>query len=349
MAVRLLKDFMEQMTMKLRKLITLVLALCLLLSLCVPVYAEGEDDPGTGETETTETTPIPEDSQPSRDPEPDPEPDPETSPEPDTETSPVPDTGTSREPEINQDDVPGITQDPAPDVEIADESEFLQEAEAVMDEEQLAAAAEEDEINVAVPSETYITINPYGVKVDLGSYEDDAQIVHEPEALTNYSGFAVKVDISIRGTVPQGSNASFTTGTPKAKLNQVRLYVEFSESDNDWASTYNAADNQVLVSATPRSKKNVLTIAENGVGYFRVSGSVTSGVLWEDTDTFGAVMTYTFSAAPEAAAESETVESVASPEAAESPAVAETPAGAETPAATQPAAVPDSPELPEID
>lgn len=269
--------------MKFRRIITVVLVLCLVMSLCVSVYAEPDDSDNTSIPKTTEA-PIP-----------------DASPEPDnsdnSDNSDVPGTAVTVPPVVPEDpEDSGISQIPA------DPDDFLvtEEPEVNMDDAELAAtAAEEDVINVAVPPTGRIIINPYSLDVDLGTYIDTAQIVHEPQIFYNFSEFPVTVGIKVRGIVSQGSRAVFVPRTPTEQTREVFLYVEFRDSDTGWESAYSGADNQVVATANGELSSNVLEIDAGGRGYFRVSGVMSPHVSWEYTDTFGAVLTYTFSAAPE--------------------------------------------------
>lgn len=265
--------------MKLKHFFSSVLVLCLMLSLCVSISADSDDPDNTPIPETTEI-PASEAS-----------PEPDNSDDPDDSDHPV---------------LPGITVPPV----VSDDSDILQtpagpddlpvtgEPEVTgKDEDQTETVAAEDMINVVVPSAGEIIINPYRLKV--AAYESKAQILHEPQKLDNYSEFPVTVDVMITGTVSQGSRAVFVSGQPAERTREVFLYVEFLNSDTGWSSAYNNATNQIIATLNGNSRSDVLTIAANGVGYFRLSGEMSTNVLWENTDTFGAILVYSFSAASE--------------------------------------------------
>lgn len=278
--------------MKTRKLISTILALLLALQFIVPAFAsEGTIPPETGETVEEISPPeILKEVLPDTPPE-------EPAPQEPTDTQ-TPD-GT-QEPEDNSqapvdnpvpEDVPGDIQEPGGEPGLDDI-----QTPADAEEPPEAAVPLEDMIDVLVPSTGQMVINPYHLPVD--SVESRDQIVHAPQALVNQSDFPVAVNVAVTGTIPAGSEAAFvpTPPLPDAPDKDVFLYAEFSNQYDWWEGEYYGLPNQVPVSEWGTIGENVLTLDAHGEGYFRLSGAMAENPLqpWSDTDTFGAVLTFTF-------------------------------------------------------
>ena len=193
--------------------------------------------------------------------------------------------------------------DPAPE-----EPEDIQQDEPVTDEVQEPEATDEppvdpepdavpleDLIDVLVPSSGQIVLNPYSLEVDMDGGVSTDQIVHSCQTLINLSDFPVIVDVSVTGTIPAESEAWFVSAppAPDAPGKDVFLYAEFQPDPSLWVGEYWGLPYQVLADA---SGENVLTLEAGGEGYFRMFGamSVYPEEPWSDTDTFGAVLSFTF-------------------------------------------------------
>ena len=248
--------------MKKRKLISIILALLLALQWITPAMASEEDiPPELGEAvETPEV--LPEDPTPE-------------------------------EPEDTQppEDVP--PEEPQPPEDVAG-PEDIQEPEPE-DEPLEDPVPLEDLIDVLVPSSGELVINPYGLEVDMDGGVSTDQIVHSCQTLINLSDFPVIVDVSVTGTIPAESGAGFVSAPPAqdAPGKDVFLYAEFQPDPSVWVGEYWGLPYQVLADA---SGENVLTLEAGGEGYFRMFGamSVYPEEPWSDTDTFGAVLSFTF-------------------------------------------------------
>lgn len=268
--------------MKKRKLISTILALLLALQFIVPAFAsEGAIPPETGETVEEILPPeISEEALPEMPPDApvpqEPEDDPQTPVD-----NPAPE------------DVPGDVQEPGGEP-------GLDDIQAPADAEEPPEAAEplEDLIDVLVPSTGQMVINPYHLPVDLDGGESQAQIVHAPQTLANRSDFPVTVNVAVIGTISPGSEAVFVPAPPPpdAPGKDVFLYAEFSNQYDWWEQSFFGLPCQVPVSEWGTIGENVLTLDAHGEGYFRLSGAMAENPLqpWSDTDTFGAVLTFTF-------------------------------------------------------
>lgn len=278
--------------MKSKKLISTILALLLALQCIVPAFAsEADVPPEAGETS--------EETQPPEAPEVLPETPPEVLPE-----DPAP-----QEPEETH--PPEETQEPGE----VQEPEDTQPPDAVQDQpeaepnpEDVPDAAEEptepdavpleDLIDVLVPSTGQMILNPYHLPVDLEGGETTDQIIHSCQTLINQSGFPVTINVTVIGTVPAESEAAFVSAppSPDARDKEVFLYAEFQPYPDWWEGRFYDLPNQVSVSEWGDAKENVLTLDAQGEGYFRLFGemSETPEEPWSKTDTFGAVLTFTF-------------------------------------------------------
>ena len=153
-------------------------------------------------------------------------------------------------------------------------------------------------INVIVPSTGHMVINPYRLAVRPDGVETTAQLVHAPQALTNLSDFPVTVNVTASASLPRESEAVFVHAppAPDAKAKEVFLYAEFQERPDWWEGAYLDLPNQLPVSPRGASAGNVLTLDAQGEGWFRLFGALapSPASAWSDTDTFGAVLTFTF-------------------------------------------------------
>ena len=249
--------------MKKRNLISIILALLLALQwITTAMASEGDIPPELGEAVEAPEDPTPEepeDTQPPEDVPPD-EPQP-----PEDVTSPEEDI---QKPEPEDEPL----EDPVPD-----------------------AVPLEDLIDVLVPSSGELIINPYYLEVDMDGGVTTDQIVHSCQTLINLSDFPVIVDVSVTGTIPAESAAGFVSVPPAqdAPGKDVFLYAEFQPDPSVWVGEYLGLPWQVLADA---SGENVLTLDAGGEGYFRMFGTMSAypEEPWSDTDTFGAVLSFTF-------------------------------------------------------
>ena len=272
--------------MKKRKLISIILALLLALQWITPAMAsEGGLPPEPVEAvEAPEVLP----EEPPEDPAPE-EPEdtqpPEDVPDPDD----IPDI-----PQLPEDTPPDESQPPEDITGPEDIQEPGPEDEPLEDPEPDPVPLE-DLIDVLVPSSGELIINPYGLEVDMDGGVTTDQIVHSCQTLMNLSDFPVIVDVSVTGTIPAESGAGFVSAPPAqdAPGKDVFLYAEFQPDPSVWVGEYLGLPWQVLADA---SGENVLTLDAGGEGYFRMFGamSVYPEEPWSDTDTFGAVLSFTF-------------------------------------------------------
>ena len=272
--------------MKKRNLISITLALLLALQWITPAMAsEGDIPPGPGEAvEAPEVLP----EEPPEDP----------APEEPEDTQPPEDVSDPDDtPEIPQppEDTPPDEPQPPEDVTGPDDIQEPEPEDELPEDPEPDPVPLEDLINVLVPSSGELVINPYGLEVDIDGGVATDQIVHSCQTLINLSDFPVIVDVSVTGTIPAESGAGFVSAPPAqdAPGKDVFLYAEFQPDPSVWVGEYWGLPYQVLADA---SGENVLTLDAGGEGYFRMFGamSVYPEEPWSDTDTFGAVLSFTF-------------------------------------------------------
>ena len=259
------------------------------------------------------------------------------------------------------DELPGERPEEAPGEVPADDGEALPW-------EDIPAIAEEPPvINVLLPGGGRVVANPDGLAVPTEYGVSREPVVHTPQALTNLNDFPVTVNAAAAGTITPGSEAVFVSAppAPDAPGKDVFLYVEFSSQYDWWTGSYRGLPNQLPVSEWETAGENVLTLDAGGVGYFRLFGEVSEAPEspWSDTDTFDAVLTFTFAPLypdPEPVEEPETPEEEI-PEAPETPDIPEEapPEGSETPDVPEevppeedpapPEEEPEAPDTPEPD
>ena len=256
--------------MKKRKLLSIRLALLLALQWITPALASEEDIP----PEFGEAVEAPEVL-------------PEEPPE-----APAPE-----EPEDTQppEDVPPDESQPPEDVTGPEDIQEPEPEDEPLEDLEPDPVPLEDLIDVLVPSSGELVINPYGLEVDMDGGVSTDQIVHSCQPLINLSDFPVIVDVSVTGTIPAESGAEFVSAPPAqdAPGKDVFLYAEFQPDPSVWVGEYWGLPYQVLADA---SGENVLTLDAGGEGYFRMFGamSVYPEEPWSDTNTFGAVLSFTF-------------------------------------------------------
>ena len=264
--------------MKKRKLISIILTLLLALQWIMPAMAsEGDIPPEPGEAVEAPEDPTPEEPEDTQPPEDVPEPD-------DTPDTPQP-----------PEDVPPDEPQPPEDVTGPEEDIQPEPEDEPLEDPEPDPVPLEDLIDVLVPSSGELVINPYYLEVDMDGGVTMDQIVHSCQTLINLSDFPVIVDVSVTGTIPAESGAGFVSAPPAqdAPGKDVFLYAEFQPDPSVWVGEYWGLPYQVLADA---SGENVLTLEAGGEGYFRMFGtmSVYPEEPWSDTDTFGAVLSFTF-------------------------------------------------------
>ena len=307
--------------MKMKKFLTLMLTVAFLYTSALPAWAAEGGLPSVPEQEGTvrqeENNPSIDVPEPDEGSEPvDPAPDPDETPDPvlPDPVDPVepvepvePDGGETTDTEAGDDQDPGDGEDDGEGEDPADpedgplEEEDPEEEDPEEDPEDEAPEEESRIIDVLVPANSHVTINPYRMKVAASYGETTDQIVHDPQAVTSYSDFPVQVSAQAVGRLSSWSTARFAATPPAndAKEKEIFMYVEFQDDPTLWIGAYGDWPNQILVTDWGMEKENVMTLDAFGVGYFRLLGAMTNfpDIMWGEEDVPDVILAFTFSPA----------------------------------------------------
>ncbi len=174
-------------------------------------------------------------------------------------------------------------------------------------------------IQVIVPSTGRVYVNPFKIPITIGSddEESDAQIVSLPSGIVNNSEVPVDVDITVLGTVKEGSDmnlvAAPTNGTGTAK--NAFVYFEIQQADSEdlddvtWDPAYDPAKHVIVIENVVQNYPRTLTLpqrtregetAPGGFAPFRLTGDAvrTPTNPWTSKDGINVIITYTFTPLP---------------------------------------------------
>lgn len=137
-------------------------------------------------------------------------------------------------------------------------------------------------IQVDVPTDKGLYINPLDLPVEVGGEIQQGQIISEPAYIENKSPVPLSVNISATGTIRAGSNMAFSTASTKGSALATKrafIYFEMKATDDpdnvSWDSSYNSAKH-LVISAGTKSKKAAATLGAEGesgcYGAFRLTG-----------------------------------------------------------------------------
>ncbi len=152
------------------------------------------------------------------------------------------------------------------------------------------------EINVKVPAQGQMIINPYGLPVESEGAKTTAQIINPVQELTNTGSQPVLVDVRVVGSVPEGSEAVLVDREPAPDVKEVFLYAEFQNDPTAWLDGYKAGYNQVPATPEGAASEGVLTLEAEETGYFRIFGEMSTEPFWEKSDTFDVSLAFSFTA-----------------------------------------------------
>lgn len=170
-------------------------------------------------------------------------------------------------------------------------------------------------VDITVPSGFNVIINPYEmpVTVNNGVYRDP--IVCTPTYLVSHSDAPIRVDVSVTGSVYEGSDLSLVPSPTNGVGTEKNAFVYFEMVKSNayywgavqWESGYTNKSNQVLVAeGTSTVKQEVAVLPavtssngllpDNARAWFRLSGDAvktpTSG--WNNGDGIRVVVVFTF-------------------------------------------------------
>lgn len=166
-------------------------------------------------------------------------------------------------------------------------------------------------IEVTVPSDGNLYINPLSIPVEINGKVEDGQIISDPAWIENKTEVPVRVTTSVTGAVKEGSTMGLSSSsTQGAGLTRKRafIYFEIQAADDPeqvaWDSEYDAVKHQVVRTST-KTKKNIVTLGAGGesgcYGAFRLTGDCVENPKQEWTEEDGVDVTIVFSFKPAAA------------------------------------------------
>ncbi|MCI8438526.1 MAG: hypothetical protein HFF73_03265 [Oscillospiraceae bacterium] len=156
---------------------------------------------------------------------------------------------------------------------------------------------DEDIIDVVVPAAGTVTLNPYRLPVDTDTGTTNEQVIYQPQEIINYSNFPVVVTAAAAGTLEGDAWLVSAPPAEDAASKELFLYAEFQSQPDLWDGGYTGAPNQLLINDPA---KDVLLLDAGGVGYFRLSGSMTPYPqnMWSSDNALTVTISYTFARDP---------------------------------------------------
>lgn len=172
-------------------------------------------------------------------------------------------------------------------------------------------------INVVVPANVNILINPYEMPVSIGDGVYTDQIICNPAYIVSYSDIPLKVDVTVTGSVyPDSdmtlvSSPTYGAGTSKKAF----AYFEMQTADWDfpqavqWDPAYNPAKHIVVANGVTKTKQNIVTLpalplnydiygmlAEDAYAWFRLTGDAARNPTseWNTMDGMKVTVAFTF-------------------------------------------------------
>lgn len=166
---------------------------------------------------------------------------------------------------------------------------------------------EETVIDVTVPGNGELVINPHRLPVELNGQTVRDQIVNGGQILTNHSAVPITVSASLLVNTEQSGGLTVTSqhiaeGEPE-KL--AYLYVEFqnlpdSEAAANWSGGYTGASNQLLASNETAAEREVLQIEAGNespaYAAYRLFGELSENpeTGWHSGDRMSVTVSFTF-------------------------------------------------------
>lgn len=168
-------------------------------------------------------------------------------------------------------------------------------------------------ISVSVPTSADVLINPFQLPVEIDGESNWEQIICSDAVMSSSSDIPLSVSVRVTGSVKAGSDLILAdsptnkTGTEKKAF----VYFEIVKSDWDevrrslWAEAYDPAKHVRVVSGTPQTGTDMLTleplnkygeIARGGYAQFRLAGDAVQKPTsaWNENDGIDVMISFTF-------------------------------------------------------
>lgn len=166
-------------------------------------------------------------------------------------------------------------------------------------------------IQVVVPTESQVYVNPRSLPVKIGGNIVESQITCTPVCVENQTEVPLAVSATVTGTVKSGSNMILSsTSTKDTALTSKKAFIYFEmksvddpDGDIPWDDSYNP-DDHILVWTTAKSKTKFLTLGAKGqegrYGAFRLAGDCVENPSkeWTTKDGVDVKVSFTFTPVP---------------------------------------------------
>ena len=162
------------------------------------------------------------------------------------------------------------------------------------------------EIQVSVPAESKLYINPLSLPVEIDGTVESKQIVCETSHIENRSVVPVVVDVTVSGAVKEGSDMtlySASTQGSTAIAKRAFFYFEMQAVDDpahvEWSGGYDATEH-IPVRIYARTKREIVTLDAAGgaacYGAFHLDGDCipTPKNPWTEADGVDVTVVFTF-------------------------------------------------------
>lgn len=162
------------------------------------------------------------------------------------------------------------------------------------------------EIQVSVPAESKLYINPLSLPVEIDGTVENKQIVCETSHIENRSVVPVVVDVTVSGAVKEGSDMtlySASTQGSTAIAKRAFFYFEMQAVDDpahvEWSGGYDSTEH-IPVRLYARTKREIVTLDAAGgttcYGAFHLDGDCipTPKNPWTEADGVDVTVVFTF-------------------------------------------------------
>lgn len=162
------------------------------------------------------------------------------------------------------------------------------------------------EIQVSVPAESKLYINPLSLPVEIDGTVENKQIVCETSHIENRSVVPVVVDVTVSGAVKEGSDMTlYSTSTQgsTAIAKRAFFYFEMQAVDDpahvEWSGGYDSTEH-IPVRLYARTKREIVTLDAAGgttcYGAFHLDGDCipTPKNPWTEADGVDVTVVFTF-------------------------------------------------------
>lgn len=168
-------------------------------------------------------------------------------------------------------------------------------------------------IRVSVTNYASVYINPLKMPVYIDSEATTDQIISTPVCAVNYSEVPLEVDLTISGSVKEGSDMTLASSPTNGSGTEKSAFVYFeiqqaSTADPEevkWDSAFDASKHIVISNGGTTTKKSVFTLAprtvdgevgEGGSAPFRLTGDAVKkpANAWNSRDGINVAVAFTF-------------------------------------------------------